>query len=187
MQQISFETKAKYALVSTRTDTSGATYYHVCITDKDKQKVSQHHLKSMDGVKSLTALLRVCKDPNNHFCPLPVRCTKGVKHLAQHGGNPSLPPVSLSLKSTAGGNLLYQAHFKNNKIRFLKNAGFVLAVITIGFDKYHYPMSFDSFYLIKSIDDDCFKRFGYRLGLKRYIKLCKKYAYDRENLNAGTA
>lgn len=150
------------------------------LSKKTGKMLSSYKINSIDGVNSYTALMRACKDPSNQFCPLPVSCNAPFKKKTalQDGGN--LPPSPAPSNPTVGGNLL-QFDFKNSSVSFLKNAGFVLSVINIGDDKYRYPMSFENYYKIKKIDQDCFDKYGYRLGLKRLIQLCKKYSYDKQN------
>lgn len=183
MATVTFETKSKLAVVYDYSKDLGFYLVWIHSTCANPKRLAEYRIKSIDGIKSLTALIRACKDPSNQFCPLPVSCDS-PERSSQDGGN--LPPPPVSPSPTHGGNLL-QFTFKNSSVSFLKNAGFVLSVINIGDDKYRYPMSFENYYKIKKINDDCLKKHGFTLGLKRLIHLCKKYSYDKENAHVCVA
>lgn len=184
-----FSTKDRRAIIKPcfNESTKSTCYIVQVFSQKTGNELASYKINSIDGITSYSALLRACKEPSNQFCPLPVSCNAPFKKKTalQDGGN--LPPPPAPSNPTVGGNLLTTFQYKNNSVQFFKNAGFVLSVINVGDDKYRYPMSFENYYRIKKIDDDCFKRFGYPLGLKRLIQLCKKYSYDKENANVCVA
>ncbi|OOR90981.1 hypothetical protein [Moraxella bovis] len=117
------------------------------------------------------------KQSKTHFKPF---CPHSVSCLVQDGGNPP-PPHVLSNPTTAGGNLLHSVKIKNNSIKYLKARGSVTAVIELYGDKYTYHLPIDVYYKIKKIDDDCRAFYGYPIGIKRHLKLCKKLCYDANN------
>lgn len=153
--------------------------------------VSKHLLAN---IKSYSALMLVISDEQNHidldtlyqgflaksFCPLSVSCDTPTKTDSQDGGNLP-PPPNVSFNPTLGGNLLHAITIKNNTIKYLKARGSVTAVIELHGDKYIYHLPMDGYYKIKKIDDDCRALNGYPIGIKKHLKLCKKYAYDSKN------
>lgn len=157
------------------------------LSKKTANTLAYYEINSIDGVNSYTALMRACKDPSNQFCPLPVSCDVNCEKVdLQEGGN--LPPPPVSSNSTAGGNLLFLAEYKDGSIvRFTKNTDFVLCTITAFSQTYKYPMTFEDFYFIKGMYQDFMDRYGYQLVLKRLIWLCKSRSYDRENANICVA
>lgn len=115
------------------------------------------------------------------FCPHSVSCdSSSEKVVLQDGGN--LPPLPVSSNpTTAGGNLLHSVKIKNNSIKYFKARGSVTAVIELYGDKYTYHLPMDAYYKIKKIDDDCRALYGYPIGIKRHLKLCKRLCYDANN------
>lgn len=166
MAVITFETKSKLAVVYDYSKDLGFYLVWLHSTCANPKRLSEYRIKSIDGIKSLTALLRACKDPSNQFCPQPVQAD-----------NP--PPASSH--PTAGGNLLHSIQVKNNSIKFFPSGGSVTAVIELYGDKYTYHLPFNAYYKIKRIDEDCKKLNGYPMGIRRCLKLCKKLCYDANN------
>lgn len=171
-----------------------AKIYRIDVLAHDGRHLTSYHIKSLQGAKSFTAVMRICKDRNNHIsddeyrqleqapktlCPQSVPCPK------QDGGNlPQLPASSLS---TAGGNLLFKITIKNHQIKFLNRGDFVLGVIDAYGQNYTYHLPFDAYYRIRRINDDCMSLYGYPIGAKRFIKLCRKLSFDTENKRCQVA
>lgn len=188
IKTIQFKTKHRCATIYDTFDKRGFYDVDVFSIIKDTHEnrfLANYCIKSIDGIKSFTALMRACKDPSNQFCPHSVSCDDTPVD-SQDGGNLSPPPVS-STSPTTGGNLLHTTIIKNNSIKFLNAGGSVLAIIMLYGDKYTYHLPFDAYYRIKRLSDDCHTLHGYPMGIKRYAKLCKKYSHDRQNLNVSVA
>lgn len=187
MATVTFQTKNKTAVVYDYSKDSGFYLVWLHSNCANPKRLAEYRIKSIDGIKSLTALIRACEDPSNQFCPHSVSCDTPFKKTdSQDGGNLSPPPVSSTSPAT-GGNLLHTTIIKNNSIKFLNAGGSVLAIIMLYGDKYTYHLPFDAYYRIKRLSDDCQTLHGYPMGIKRYAKLCKKYSHDRQNLNVSVA
>lgn len=188
MARKEFKTKDRHAIAvfDYEFKNTGKCVLVVVFSRKTGRELGSYKVKSIDGVNSFAALMRACKDPSNQFCPHSVSCDTPFKKTdSQDGGNPPPPPASSN--PTTGGNLLSFDFGNGRSLTFSKNVGFVLAVFSMGSDKYKYPMSFESYYKIKQIDQECFSRHGYRLGIKRLLQLCKKYSYDKDNQYVNVA
>lgn len=171
-----FETKDREATLYL-----GNGYYKVVVKSKKTNKtLAEYKINSCYGATSYTALMKLCKEERNQFCPRPVRCDASTNESSsQHGGNP--PPLPVSSNPTAGGNLLHSVKIKNNSIKYLKAHGSVTSVIELYGDKYTYHLPMDAYYKIKKIDDDCRALNGFPIGIKKHLKLCKKLCYDANN------
>lgn len=103
-------------------------------------------------------------------------------HKPVVGGTPS-PAPTMSLTNTNSGGILLHREFKGDTVTFMPRNGFVVVLFVIQHTKYFNYISFDSFYLIKRIDEDTHKLYGRGIGLRRFISLCKKHKFDISNEN----